>query len=164
MQTPDRFTHSQIVLHWVIAALILAQFLLSGGMETAWRAVERGTYTSADLTFGAIMHVAAGVAVLLLAIWRVVLRLRYGAPAPDPSEPRALQILAHVVHGVLYLTLFLMPITGMMAWGGGILAAGEWHQAVKTVLIVTVALHVAGALVHHFVWRTNVLKRMLGTA
>lgn len=164
METPDRFTHSQIVVHWLIAALILAQFLLSGGIETAWRAVERGTYTDADLTTGAMQHVAFGVAVLLLAIWRVVLRVRYGAPAAEPSEPRVLKILSHIVHFVLYAAMFLMPITGMMAWGGGIEAAAGGHQVLKTVLLAAVALHIAGALVHHFVWRTNVLKRMLGTA
>lgn len=164
MQTPDRFSRMQIILHWTIAALIVAQFLFSGAMETAWRAVERNTFTDADFTAGVGVHIAFGIAVLILAIWRVVLRVRHGAPPPPESEPKALQMLASIVHLVLYGAMFLMPITGMMAWGGGIIAAGEWHQAVKMVLIVAVTLHVAGALVHHFVWKTNVLRRMLGTA
>lgn len=164
MAAPTGFSRTQIILHWTIAVLILLQFLLSDGMSTAWRAVERGTYTDADFTTGTVLHIVFGVSVLLLAIWRVALRLRHGAPAPDPAEPKALQMLAAIVQFVLYATLFLMPITGMMAWGGGVIAAGEWHQAVKMVLIVAVTLHVAGALVQHFFWKTDVLKRMLGMA
>jgi|CXWK01.1.fsa_nt_gi cytochrome b561 len=164
MHAPDHFSRTQVILHWVIAALILFQFVFSDGMSIAWRAFERGAYVATDFSTGALMHIVVGVAILFLAIWRVVLRLRNGGPAPDPVEPKALQLLAKIVHVVLYATLFLMPISGMMAWGGGVLGAGEAHQAIKMVLIVAVVLHIAGALVHQFVWKTDVLKRMLGMA
>lgn len=164
MHAPDHYSRTQIILHWTVAVLILLQFLFSDGMSTAWRAYEHGTYVATDFTTGALMHIIGGVAILLLAIWRVILRLRNGGPAPEAAEPKALQMLASVVQFVLYATLFLMPITGMLAWGGGIVAAGEWHQVVKLVLIVAVTLHITGALVQHFVFKTDVLKRMLGMA
>jgi cytochrome b561 len=54
-----------------------------------------------------------------------------------------------------------MPLTGIAAYYFGMDAVGSLHADVlKVVLWVFVAAHVAGALVHQFYWKTNVLKRM----
>jgi cytochrome b561 len=52
------------------------------------------------------------------------------------------------------------PITGMAAWFGGVLQAGELHGTVKPVIIVLVGLHIAAALYHHFIKKDGLLLRM----
>ncbi len=64
-------------------------------------------------------------------------------------------------HVLLYLVIFLMPVSGMVAWNGGVSLAGQMHETAKPVIILVIALHAAGALWQHFVAKTDVLTRML---
>ena len=57
-----------------------------------------------------------------------------------------------------------MPISGAIAWFGGVEIAGTVHHFAKPVIILAIALHVIGALVQHFVKRTDVLVRMFRPA
>lgn len=71
------------------------------------------------------------------------------------------RVAAKAVHVGLYAFIFLMPLTGIAAYYFGADAAGSLHADVlKVVLWVLIAAHVAGALVHQFYWKTNVLRRM----
>lgn len=159
--SPVGFTPLQIGLHWAVVLLILFQYLFSDGIEHAWRAFEKGSYdASADFGGLALAHIVAGVAVLALAIWRLALRARFGAPAADPAEPPVLQTVAKLVQFLLYALLFIMPITGAVAWFGSVKAAGEAHQLAKVALLVLASLHVLGALAQQFVFRTDVLRRI----
>lgn len=157
---PTGFTRTQIALHWAVVVLVACQYIFSDGIERAWRAFVNGTYTDTDLTGAAMAHAAGGALVLLLAIWRLVLRFRVGAPAPDPAEPAALQVLSKVTHSAIYLLIILVPLSGMAAWGGGIKDAIGAHLLGKTLLMVLIVLHVVGALTHQFFFKTDVLRRM----
>lgn len=163
---PVRQTYSrtQIMLHWAVVALIAFQYLGSDGIEDAWRAFARGEYTEADFSGLALAHTLSGITVLILVIWRLVLRWKFGAPPPDPAEPPALQALARLAHFALYALIVILPLSGMVGWGGGVTGAIRVHLLAKTVLLPLIGLHVLGALVHHFVWKTDVLKRMLSPA
>jgi cytochrome b561 len=108
----------------------------------------------------AYLHVAAGISVLLLALMRIYLRLTRGAPAPPADEPRLLQLTAEAVHGTIYLLLFLLPLSGAVAWFLGVKLAGDVHELLQNVLLVMIALHIAGALFQHFILRSQVLMRM----
>lgn len=164
MNAPDRFTRTQIVLHWTVAVLIACQFLFSSGIERAWREFARGQFEPEDFTAAAAAHLASGMLIFVLVIWRLVLRYRHGAPAADPAEPPALQFLAKAAHFVLYALVIILPLSGFFGWAFGQSAPIRVHLIAKTILLPLIGLHVAGALVHHFWWRTNVLKRMLGAA
>lgn len=156
------YTRTQVILHWSVVALIAFQYLGSEGIEHAWRAFVRGEYVQAEDFSGlALAHLISGVLVLILVIWRLVLRVRVGAPPPDPAEPPILQMLSKIAHFVIYALIIILPLSGMAAWGGGITGAIRVHLMAKTILLPLIGLHVLGALVHHFVWRTDVLKRML---
>lgn len=163
---PVRQTYSrtQIILHWTVVALIAFQYLGSGGIENAWRAYARGEYTQDDFSGLALAHILSGMTVLALVIWRLVLRWKIGAPPPDPAEPPMLQMLARAAHIALYALIVILPISGMAGWGGGVTGAIRIHLLAKTILLPLIGLHVLGALVHHFVWKTDVLKRMLSPA
>ena len=161
---PSGYTGMQILLHWLIAILILFQLIFGESIEDAWRAYSRGQEPSADAMFSANIHVYIGISVLVLAVLRLVLRIRNGAP-PLPENESALQKrIASATHLILYLLIFAVPMSGMAAWFGGVAAAGEVHHLAKPVIIVFVVLHAAAALWHHFIAKTDVLVRMLRPA
>lgn len=149
----------QIALHWAVAALVLIQFLADEPISQAWRALRRGD-AAVETGSGVLLHIACGVAVLLLVIWRLALRHTRGAPRLPAEEPAALRFVAAATHIGMYLLLVLLPLSGAVAWFGGVGAAGEVHEIAKTVLLVLVVLHVAGAFFQQFVLKTNILSRM----
>ncbi len=158
---PAGYTAVQIILHWVIAALIIAQLVLGEDMGPAWRAFRRGTEASAADLFNANIHVYVGLTILVLAATRLGIRLIHGVPLLPAQENRWMAVLAHTVHGLLYLVMFGMPLSGIAAWYFGIAAAAEVHELAKPVIIGAVVLHAAGALYQHFVLRSDVLTRMI---
>lgn len=152
------FSLSQILLHWSVALLVLAQYLNDAEIGTAWRALRRGE----PLPDGSLatVHVVVGVAVLALVAWRIVLRVRLGVPPPPADEPLILRAVAAATHFLLYAAVLILPVSGLVAWYGGIASAIEVHRAVQNLLLPLVGLHVAGALYQRFVLGLPVLRRM----
>ena len=70
-------------------------------------------------------------------------------------------MLAIVTHWLLYLIIFGMPVTGMLAWFFQIHISGDIHQAAQPLIYIVVGLHAVAALWQHFVAKTDVLMRML---
>lgn len=161
---PQGYSAAQIILHWLIAALVVYQVVFGEQIAEAWRALRRGVEASPEATFGANVHVYVGLAVLGLALLRLGLRLRYGAPPAPAGESAAQKWIARLTHFVLYLVIFGMPVSGALAWYGGVGAAAELHEMAKPAIVVFVALHALGALWQHFVARNDVLVRMLKPA
>lgn len=158
---PKGYTGMQIALHWIIAALVIYQLVFGEEVKPAYRAFHRNTVPTPADAFNGHVHVYVGIAVLVLALWRVLIRVRHGVPMLPGDESPILRWIAIATHGVLYLVIFGMPITGGLAWYLGVSEAGEVHQFVKPIIIVFVALHALAALWQHFVARTDVLMRML---
>lgn len=64
-------------------------------------------------------------------------------------------------HWALYVLMLALPITGLLAWFGGVTALADPHgEILKVLLWVMIVLHVAAALYHQFVLRDNLLNRM----
>lgn len=157
---PAGYSLTQIILHWAIVLLVTIQFIANGGIGGSFDAFIEGTVpAAADLRLS-YLHVVCGGLIFLLMIWRVALRLRRGAPALPVNEPRAAKMLAHAVHGLFYVLLIAMPVSGAVAWFGGVEAAGDAHGVASTLLLVLIGLHLAGVLVQFFVFGSNVLARM----
>lgn len=159
MSAPSGYSRLQIGLHWGVAALILAQFLDSDEMSMAWRDVERGG--AAVSTWLVWVHVVLGVAVLAFALWRLVLRFTRGVPEAPEGVAGLMAKAADAGHWALYLLMFALPVTGLAAWFGGILVAGELHQLSKMALIAVVVVHVGAALYHQFIRKDRLLLRMM---
>ncbi|MDQ2094760.1 cytochrome b [Rhodalgimonas zhirmunskyi] len=158
-QTPARpYTRAQIMLHWLILALIVVQFVSSDGMSAAWRQLGRGAEPDLSLLFW--VHLVMGSVILGLVVIRIGLRLRHGAPALPEDEPPALQWIARLTHLGLYALMLAMPVSGLVAWYGGVRAAGDAHEVLKALLLVLIGLHIAGALYQQFVLKTNIMARM----
>ena len=155
----DGYSRTQIILHWTIAVLILLQFLNQELMEAAWHA-RTGTPEPGEGSGMPFPHIIIGVVVLLLAVWRLTLRLRRGVPGRAPHENTFISLAAKATHIGLYALIFLMPLTGALAWFGGVEVSARIHVVLRWVLFWLVVLHIAGALFEQFVLRSNVLRRI----
>lgn len=155
------YSATQIMLHWTVAILIAFQFFLNDGISEAWRVIMNAEQLSEAAIGAANIHATMGLLILMLALWRIVLRLTFGALPQPQNEPRVLRQLSRATHVLLYALLLLVPLSGAVAWFGGIAAAGTAHNLFKLLLLLVVAVHIAGALVQHFIFRSDVLMRML---
>ena len=156
---PQGYSRAQILLHWIVALLIVPQFLFHDAISDAWDAARRGVET-AGIDPLVPAHVFGGLAIFALVLWRLGLRARRGAPPPPEAEHPALKLVAKLTHGALYLLLVLLPVSGAAAWFGGVDGAADGHEVMKTLLLALVVLHVLGALFHQVVLKTDVLSRM----
>ena len=157
MPSPKGYTRLQIALHWGTALLIVQQYLFKDAIAAAWDAAAKGVETAFIPLV--LAHVAGGALVMLFALWRLSIRARRGAPAMvgDSAAQRASAKAAHVG---LYALMILMPLSGSMAWFGGVDLAAQGHNVLKIVLLALVALHVLGALYHQFVLKDGLINRM----
>lgn len=158
MTAPKGYSARQIRLHWIVAVLIVLQVVLHEPIVAAWEAVEQGQ-TPAE-GWLVLSHVLGGLLVFLFAVWRLVLRQMRGVPPPPEEEPELLRKAAHWGHLALYALMILMPVSGAMAWFGGIEAAAEAHEVMKALLLVLVGVHVLAALWHQFWLKDGLLLRM----
>ena len=152
------YSATQIALHWIIAVLIVVQVVLHEGMEAAYRAAQGSAAATESELLLSDLHVACGIAVFLLALLRVVLAhpARRPAAARNRGAPEALRFAARAVHVGFYGVILLMPATGALAWFGGVGAMAAVHGAGMLLILVLLALHIAGALYQHFVLKTDV--------
>ena len=163
------------LLHWAVAALVLAQIAL-GWAAVSWRL----SPTKLDLF---VWHKSTGMLILALMVVRVAWRLVNVAPSL-PADMRPLERRgARASHLLLYLLLLALPVTGWivnsaanipfrMFWLIPVPAVVEPDEAVAdavarahfllfVVLSLLLALHIGAALRHHFLKRNDVLVRML---
>jgi cytochrome b561 len=172
----QRYTHTAMVFHWLVAVLIVGTFSLGLVMT------DIPGLTPTKLKYFS-WHKWAGVTVLTLATLRLLWRLANPAPAYPPGMPGWQQRAAHGLHVLLYLLLFAVPLSGYfytLAAGVPVVYFGlvqlplliaphpelkpllkGLHYWLNMVLAGAVGLHVAAALKHHFIDRDSVLKRML---
>ena len=171
----SRYTGVAILLHWLIAALIIANILIAELTEDLPR-TERGEYMA--------FHFAFGLTVLILSFVRYFWRLRHRAPPYDSTIPAWQISLGKAVHTIFYFLILALPVSGwlMVSQGGPISYFGlfDWpvlpvtkpigefaheaHEIMGTAMIWLIVLHVAGALKHQFIDKLPFLARMgLGT-
>jgi cytochrome b561 len=171
-----RYTTIAIVLHWLIALLIVCGFALGVTM------VDIPGITPAKLKYFS-WHKWIGVTVLGLACARLLWRLTHSAPDYPASMPEWQQKAATVLHVLLYVLIFAIPVSGYfysMAAGVPVVYLGiiplptlieahdawkpilkEVHYVLNMTLLAAFCLHVAAALKHQFIDRDGVLGRML---
>lgn len=154
---PTRYSRMQIALHWIVFALVAQQYLFKDAMSAAWDRITDGLTVGFDLLV--LAHVVGGALVMVFALWRLTLRARRGVP-PAIETNKLQGILAKLTHVGLYALMILMPLSGSVAWFGGVEAAAQGHNVMKIVLLALVALHIVGALYRQFVLRDGTLERM----
>jgi cytochrome b561 len=157
MKSQVSYSRMQVALHWIVVILVAAQFAFSDGIEEAWDARLEGSLPNEPF---ATPHAIAGILILALAVWRIALRLRLGAPALPAEEPAFFKAVAAVTHLAFYVLLIAMPVSGALAWVVGLEPPAELHGAAANILLALILLHVAGALAQRFWFRTDVMDRM----
>src|SRR4051812_5700345 len=103
----QRYAKTAVVLHWLMAVLIVANFTLGLAM------VSIAGLTPAKLKYYS-WHKWLGVTLLGLACLRLLWRLSHKAPLYPASMRRGQQSAAHGLHGLLYLLIFAVPISGYL--------------------------------------------------
>lgn len=155
------YSLSQRLIHWLMAALILFNLLFADDMHKLWRVVRTGGSPSTDQIAAANLHAYVGIAILCLAIVRLVLRLALGAPEAPAEEPPLSRLAAKIAHATFYLLFFAMPLSGIAAYYFDIRSAADLHaDPMKVLMWVLIVGHVAAVLVHQFYWKTALVQRM----
>lgn len=162
--------------HWTIVLLILVQGTIGLVM------VDLPKRPSVIPVFS--FHKSLGLTILALAMLRLLWRLFDPRPHAPASMPRWQVLGARSGHALLYLLIFLVPLSGwwfdsvaslrplywfgllpVPHWGGPNPAwkdfAAATHAFLFWALIAVAVGHAAMALIHHFHNRNPVLRRML---
>ncbi|MEG3639980.1 cytochrome b [Magnetococcus sp. PR-3] len=174
-QAHNGYTRFARLLHWLMALLLVSMLALGWYMTGL-------SYYDPDYRWTVALHKSAGAVFFLLALLRMIYRLRSAPIPPHKHHARWEQRLAHGVHLGFYGLFFLLPITGylistadghpvvlfetlkipaLMTLPGQADVAGWLHNGLGVLLVVWVALHVGGALKHHFIDKDTTLWRML---
>ena len=177
----SQYSSVAIGLHWAIAAALVIQIVLG------WRIGDvEGVTRSAVLQ----LHKTVGVAVLVLTVARLAWRIINPPPAMDSSLTPMEKLASHWVHLGFYGALLALPLTGwamvsaqrvgsMKLLGGvhwpdfpiitslpggvqDILAdlTDKAHTALVWVMFALLALHILGALKHHYISKDATVSRM----
>lgn len=169
--TSAKYGTVAVTIHWISAALILVQ--LGSGFRTA------ATVDNAAKEAVLSIHAPLGILILALMVLRILWWM-FVDRKPDPikSDPVWQAYLAKAVHVLFYFVTLGMVASGigmMLASGGIAILSGTIdaplpdftnilprapHGIGARLMLALFALHVGGALFHHFVKKDGVLARI----
>ncbi|GAA4821278.1 hypothetical protein GCM10023232_18140 [Sphingosinicella ginsenosidimutans] len=171
-----RYGNGAVVLHWVTAALVIAQVIVGFTFKLLPRGPAHGEWFA--------WHKTLGATILLLALVRLAWRLAHKPPPFPETLGRWERIAATWNHRAFYALLILLPLTGLVAVSDGARsgfvalvgglkvpavpgvseATGELSGDVHVVLVFTtlalLVLHVGAALKHQFFDSSRAAGRM----
>lgn len=170
------FGHLARAFHWLSALLVLCLLIM-------------GFYLS-QMDFSPFklelfgLHKSFGMTVLGLTLLRLTWRFSNQQPDHLTTHNKTEKILASLVHIILYVSLFGMPLSGWIMSNAGefpnqFFGLFEWpaiaqkdeelfkssreaHEFFAFTFIIAIGLHILGALKHHLIDRDETLKRMGG--
>lgn len=167
------FSFSARLLHWLMAAMIVAMVFIGIGMVAS--VSERHLWLVR-------LHKPLGIAVLFLAVVRLTVRFRQRPPALPTDLPRLQALAARTSHLLLYALMLAMPLIGwaMLSAGGYPVMLSEslrlppifpvsagafavlrnLHAWLAILLFLTFLAHMAAALYHGLIRRDGVLSSM----
>jgi cytochrome b561 len=170
------YTRTARWLHWLVAALILANLVLGLTM------VGMPGITPTKLRFFN-WHKWVGVTVFGLVALRLAWRWFHAPPGLPAAMPAWERRAAKASHALLYLLMFVLPLSGYfysLAAGYPVVYLGvlplpvligpdpqlkealvALHHALAWTMMALLVVHVAAALKHRLVDHDGVLERML---
>ncbi|HUA79955.1 MAG TPA: cytochrome b/b6 domain-containing protein [Dyella sp.] len=174
-RSSDYFVLTARVLHWLMAVMIVSMLFIGVGMVAS--VSERHDWLLR-------IHKPLGVAILILAVLRLIVRLR-NPPPPLPADLPAIQKLAaYASHYLLYALMLVIPLVGwaMLSAGGypvmlshslrlppifptnatAFAILRHAHAWLAMLLFLTFLAHVGAALYHGLIRRDGVLSSMTG--
>lgn len=173
MSRRNTYTRTSQILHMVIATIVIFMLCVSFFMGDAPDQYKGVVYT---------LHKSFGLTILALMVYRILWISLKGRPSLPKDTPRWEFFLSRSVQYGLYILLIIMPLSGWLMsvaankspsyfWlftaklpiePNKALASfmNESHEWLAWVIIVFVALHVAGAMKHLFINKDNVVQKM----
>jgi cytochrome b561 len=167
-----------IALHWVMAALLIGLAAL-GLYMVALPDVGFDTRKIALILY----HKELGMLALALFVVRLAWRVSNILPHLVEHLPDWQKVAARFVHLCFYALMFALPMTGwLMSSAAGIpvsllelftfpdlIGRNDYlfkqlidiHKWLSYALLVFIVVHAAAALIHHFRYRDDTLRRML---
>jgi cytochrome b561 len=172
MAAPTRFTLLSRILHWLMAVMLLAMLFIGVTMVASL-----GNYHRL-----VAIHRPLGIAILILAIVRLVNRLRTQVPPLPNTMSPAERFGATWSERLFYVLMIALPLVG---WG--MLSAGHYpivmfgpvhlppilpanaklyallrhtHTVLAYLLFATFLAHLGGVLLDTLVYRGGLLRRM----
>jgi cytochrome b561 len=175
--TREQLSPVSVGLHWIIGLTMIGMAIFGIWMADLPKGDFKGQMVG--------LHKSIGVIVLLFAAWRLIRRLRIGMLVPVGAYAMWETILAKIVGLFLLLATVVIPLTGiamtiaaarpLSVFGVQVLPQflavrdqaigklmGGSHELLGKLLLVVVALHIAGALKHHVVDKDGTLRRIMG--
>lgn len=174
------------IFHWLTALLIFSAIVL-GLIATnmAEGALQSDSAALARVVTLFSLHKTIGVAAFFVALLRILWALGQPHPKPLHPEKRLETALAGLVHWLLYGAMVVVPLSGWVhhaaqtgyapiwwPFGQGLpfvpqsetvaSISGTIHHMGTDVLMIAIALHIAGALKHALIDRDGTLARMAG--
>jgi cytochrome b561 len=162
-----------ILLHWLIAACLIALFASGLWMTTL-------DYYHPWYHKAPVLHISVGVVVTLLVLLRIFWSLF--SHSPQQLADRLFTLLAQAMHVLLHLLPLLIAVSGYLmvtAEGQGVAvftlfelpplleaageradSAGKFHLWLAWSLMILSLAHALAAVYHHFVLHDAVLVRM----
>jgi cytochrome b561 len=95
-------------LHWLLAALLLAQIAFGWFLTT----IPRG---SPARSYYVNLHKSTGLILAALILLRIIWRVAHAAPPLPSFMPAWERLAAGVSHRALYLAMIVMPLSGYLA-------------------------------------------------
>ena len=168
--TAQRYDRTTVLLHWATAALVLVLWLLGENIDWFSRGDPRVVARST--------HIALGVVLALLLVWRIVWRATRGTRLPT-AELGRWHWAATLVHFALYALLVCAVAAGVAnVWvrGDNIFnlftvpafdpgnralrgQVEELHETFANALLILALLH-AAAGTWHYLRRDGIMQRM----
>ncbi len=181
--TEQRYGDIAVIFHWAIALLIIGLLIIGKYMTS----LEENDPVRFVLTQ---WHKSFGITVLILSVLRLLWRLTHKSPPELASIAHWQQRAASLAHGLLYVLLFVLPITGWIMVSASPLnldtvlfnvipwphlpgfdtlkfrddvadSFRNYHEIAGTILIVILLAHIGAALKHHLIDKDATLIRML---
>jgi cytochrome b561 len=171
----SKYSKVAIALHWILAALIISNFVLASMAEDVAREL-RGAYMNP--------HKAIGISILLFSVFRLYWRMGH-KPPPLPDAITGWQAKAgKFVHAIFYFLIIAVPLSGWimasahpqappvsffglfdfsLPIGKSEALAGFGHDAHEILtkpLAILIILHILAALKHQFADRLPFIQRM----
>lgn len=179
--TAHRFGTVAKTFHWLTALLILTMIPL--GVAAQYWPYDTSEALGVKATLFSL-HKTLGLVTFAVALLRIIWALIQPRPTLLPMKSKVQGFAAEAVHWSLYGALVLVPLTGWIHHAASTGFAPIWwpfgqtlffvpqstqvadafaglHFTFNIVLVLSLALHIGGALKHHVIDRDATLQRML---
>ncbi len=169
MSDSARYDRVQVILHWIIAAIVLFMIALGLYMIELPKQSELPAGEESVRAFYFLLHKSMGITAAMLILLRVFWRFTHQAPPLPETVPKWQQKAAGAIHWVLYGVMIAMPLSGYMQsifskydtkfWGIVLPRVAEAdnamrenffqvHECLAFLFIGLIVIHIAAAIKH----------------